>query len=124
MGRHKDTGHALNIIFPEQIEQGRTDRRTLVNSILQVEDLTSTPKVQSMTHALQEIHFVVGKFTFLLQDQVEAVAIDRIIGGFIVCENAKFILMFLDLFGSLCKQENVYACNHTCHKTSTKKKLI
>jgi hypothetical protein len=40
-----------NIIFHVDIEQGRTDRRTLVNSILQVEALTSTPRVQSIMHA-------------------------------------------------------------------------
>ncbi len=51
-----------------------------MNSILQVEALTSTPKVQSIMHALQEIHLVIGKYVFLLQDPVEAVAIDRVIG--------------------------------------------
>ncbi len=96
MGRHTVTGHALNIIFHVYIEQGRTDQRTLVNSILQVEALTSTPKVQSIMHALQEIHFVVGKYVFLLQDRVEAVAIDRVIGRFVVYENDTFILMFIE----------------------------
>jgi hypothetical protein len=45
-----------------------------VNSILQVEALASTPKVQSIMHALQEIHLIIGKYVFLLQDPVEAVA--------------------------------------------------
>ncbi len=52
MGRHVDTGHKLIIIFYVHIEQGRTDRRTLVNFILQVEELTFTPKVQSIMHTL------------------------------------------------------------------------
>jgi hypothetical protein len=60
MGKHTDTGHALNIILYVPIEQGRTNRTTLMNFILQVEALTSTPKVQSIMHALQEIHLVVG----------------------------------------------------------------
>ncbi len=60
MDRHIDTDQSLNIIFHVHIEQGQTDRRTLVNSILQVEALASTPKVQSIMHALQEIHLVVG----------------------------------------------------------------
>jgi hypothetical protein len=52
MRRHTDTGHALNIIFHVHIEQDRIDKRTLVNSILQVEALTSTPKVQSIVYAI------------------------------------------------------------------------
>jgi hypothetical protein len=52
MGGHTDTGHALNIIFHVHIEQGRTDRRTLVDSNLQVEALASTPKVQSIVYAV------------------------------------------------------------------------
>lgn len=90
------TGHPFNDIFHVHIEQGRTDRRALVNSILQVEALASTPKVQSIMHALQEIHLVVGKYVFLLQDPVEAVAIDRVIGRFVVYENATFPLPFLE----------------------------
>ncbi len=90
------TSHPFNEIFHVHIEQGRTDRRTLANSILQVEALASTPKVQSIMHALQEIHLVVGKYVLLLQDSVEAVAIDRVIGRLVVYENAKFILMFLE----------------------------
>ncbi len=45
-------------------------------------------------------------------------AIDRVIGRFVVYENATFILPFLEGFETLCKQENVYACSHACHKTS------
>ncbi len=60
------TGHTFNNNFHVHIEQGRTDRKTLANSILQVEMLTSTSKVQSITHALQEIYFVVGKYALLL----------------------------------------------------------
>jgi hypothetical protein len=90
------TGHPFNDIFHVHIEQGRTDRRTLMNTILQVEALSSTPKVQSIMHALQEIHLVVGKCMFLLQDPAEAVAIDRVIGRFAVYENATFILIFLE----------------------------
>jgi hypothetical protein len=52
MEKHTDTGHTLHIIFHVHIEQGRTDRRTLVNSILQVEELASTPKVQSIVYAV------------------------------------------------------------------------
>ena len=69
-------------------------------------------------HALQEIHLVVGKYVFLLQDPVEAVAIDRVIGRFVIYEDATFILMFIEWFETLCKQENVYACTHACHKPS------
>ncbi len=90
------TGHPFNDIFHVHIEQGRTDRRTLVNSILQVEALASTPEVQSIMHALQEIHLVVGKYVFLLQDPVEAVAIDRVVGRFVVYEDATFTLPFLE----------------------------
>jgi hypothetical protein len=91
-----DTGQSLKIIFHVHIEQGRTDLRTLVNSIFQVEALASTPKVQSIMHALQEIHLVVGKYLFLLQDPVEAVAIDCIVGRLVVYENATLILMFIE----------------------------
>jgi cytochrome c oxidase assembly factor CtaG len=45
-----------------------------VNSILHVKTLTSTAKVQSIIHALQEIHLILGGYMFLLQDPVEAVA--------------------------------------------------
>jgi hypothetical protein len=96
MGKHSDTDHTLHIIFHAHIEQGQTDRRTLLNSILQVEALTSTSKVQSIMHTLQEIHLVVGKYVFLLQDPVEAVAIDRVVGRLVVYENATFILMFIE----------------------------
>ncbi len=48
MGRHTDTGHALHFIFHVHIEQGQTDRRTLVKSILQVEALTSASELQSI----------------------------------------------------------------------------
>jgi hypothetical protein len=51
-----------------------------VNSILQVEALTSTPKVQSIVHALQEIHLVVRKYVFFFHDPVETVEIDRVVG--------------------------------------------
>jgi hypothetical protein len=54
--------------------------RTLVDSILQIEALTSTSKEQSVMHALQEIPLVVRYYAFLFQDPVEAVAIDRVIG--------------------------------------------
>ncbi len=84
MGRHTDTGHALYIVFHLGIEQGRIDRRTLVNSIYKVEALTSTAEIQSIMHALQEIHFVVGKYVFLFQNPVETVAIDRVIGRFVI----------------------------------------
>jgi hypothetical protein len=67
-----------------------------VDSILQVKALSSTPKVQSIMHALQEIHLVVGKYVFLLQDAVEAVAFDRVIGRFVVYKDATFILMFIE----------------------------
>jgi hypothetical protein len=80
MGRHIDIGDALKIIFHVDIKQGQSDRRTLVNSILQVEALSSTVQVQSIMHALEEIQLVIGKYLFLDQDPVEAVAIDRIIG--------------------------------------------
>jgi hypothetical protein len=90
------TGHSFNDIFHVDIEQGRTDRRTLVNSILQVEALASTSEVQSIMHALHEIHLVVGKYIFLLQDPVEAVAIDRVVGRLVVYEDATFSLPFLE----------------------------
>jgi hypothetical protein len=96
MGRHTDTGRALNIILNIHIEQGRTDRRVLVNSILQVEALASTLKVKSIMHALQKIQFVIGKYVFLLQDPVEAVAIDCVIDQFVVYEDATFILMIIE----------------------------
>jgi hypothetical protein len=96
MGRRIDTVITFHIIFHVHIEQGRTDRRTLVNSILQVEVLASTPKVQSIMHAVQEIHLVIGKYAFLLQDPVEAVAIDCVVGRLVVHENATFILIFIE----------------------------
>jgi hypothetical protein len=96
MGRHVDTGHELIIIFYVHIEQGRTDKRTLVNFILQVEEITSTAEVQSIMHALQEIHLVIGRYVFILQDPVEAVMIDDVVGQFLVYEDAIFILMFLE----------------------------
>ncbi len=65
------TGHPFNDIFHVHIEQGRTDWRTLVNSIFRVEALVSTPKVQNIMHALQEIHLIVGYYMFLLQDLFE-----------------------------------------------------
>ncbi len=89
-----------------------------MNSILQVEALTSTSKVQSIMHALQKIHFVVGKYAFLLQDPVKAVAIDRAIGRLVVYKDATFVLIFIELFEMLREQENVYACTHAYHKTS------
>jgi hypothetical protein len=46
------------------------------------------------------------------------VAIDRFVGRFVVYEDATFILMFIEWFEMFCKQENVYACTHACHKTS------
>ncbi len=52
MGRHVDTGHELIIIFYVHIEQDRTDRRILVNFILQVEDLTSTAEAQSIVYTV------------------------------------------------------------------------
>jgi hypothetical protein len=67
-----------------------------VNSILQVEALNSTPKLQSTVYILQEIHLFVGKYAFLLQDLVEAVVIDRAISRFVVYEEATFILIFLE----------------------------
>jgi hypothetical protein len=96
MERHTDTGHTLHIIFHVHIEQGWTDRRTLVNSILQVEALASTPKVRSIMSASYKFHLVLGKFVFLLQDPVEAVAIDRVVGQLVVYEDASFVLMFLE----------------------------
>jgi hypothetical protein len=47
-------------------------------------------------YALQEIHLVVGKYAFLLQDPVEAVAIDHAIGRLVVYERATFILLFIE----------------------------
>jgi hypothetical protein len=52
MGRHADTVHSSKIIFNVHIEQNRADMRTLVNYVLQVEALISTPKVQSILHVL------------------------------------------------------------------------
>jgi hypothetical protein len=53
MGRHVDTGHELNnIIFYVHIEQSQTDRRILVNFILQVEELTFTAEVQSIVYTV------------------------------------------------------------------------
>jgi hypothetical protein len=60
------TGHPFNDIFHVHIDQDWTDRRTVVNSILQVEALTSTAEVQSIMYALQEIHLVIGKNILLL----------------------------------------------------------
>jgi hypothetical protein len=89
------TCHPFNDIFHVHIEQGQTDRRILVNSILQVESLSSTAEVQSIVQALQEIHLVVGKYVFLLEDPVEAVAIDLFIGRFVIYEDTTFILKFI-----------------------------
>jgi hypothetical protein len=47
-------------------------------------------------HVLQEIHLVIGKYAFLLQDPVEAVAIDRVLGRLVVYENAAFTMPFLE----------------------------
>ncbi len=80
MERHTDIDNKLNIIFHVHIEQGRCDRRTLVNSILQVEELTFTAEAQSIVNALLKFHFFTRKNMFLLQDPVEAVAIKYIIG--------------------------------------------
>ncbi len=55
---------------------------------------------------------------FLLQDPVEAVAIDRVVSRLVVYKDTTFILMFLEWFETLRKQENVYACTHAFHKTS------
>jgi hypothetical protein len=41
--------------FHVYVEQGRTDRKTLVNSIFQVEALASIAEVQKIVHALYEI---------------------------------------------------------------------
>jgi hypothetical protein len=43
---------------------------TLLNSILHVEALNYTAEVQNIVYALQEIHLVVGKYLFLLQDPI------------------------------------------------------
>ncbi len=66
IGRYSDTGQVLNIIYHLHIEQGRTNRRTLVDSILQVEALNFKSKLEYIVHALQEIHLVVGNYVFLL----------------------------------------------------------
>jgi hypothetical protein len=96
MGRHTDTGHALYIIFHVHIQKCWTDRKTLVDSIFQVEALTSTAEVQSIMHFFQEIHLIIRKYLFILQDLVETVAIDRVIGRFLVCYDSKFILTLLE----------------------------
>jgi len=89
-----------------------------VNSILQVEAFASTAKVQGIMHALQEIHLIIGKYSLLLQDPVEAVAIDRVVSRLVVYKNATLTLLLLERSESLSEQENVYACAHACHKTS------
>jgi hypothetical protein len=91
MLRHSDTGIALHIIFHVRIEQGWSDRRALVDSILELEALSSTAEVQRIVHALNEIHLAVAKYMFLLQDPVEAVAIGRVLGRFVVYEDSRFI---------------------------------
>jgi hypothetical protein len=49
MGRHTDTVKSLNIIFHKYIEKSRrTDKRTLVNSILQIDALISTAEVKNI----------------------------------------------------------------------------
>jgi hypothetical protein len=93
-------------------EQGRTGRRALVNSILQVEAFASTAKVQGNMHALQEIHLIIGQYLILFQDPVEAVAIDRVISRFVVYKDATLTLLFLERSQTLREQENVYACAH------------
>ncbi len=65
-----------------------------MNSILQVEALTSTPKVQSIVHALQEIHLVVRKYVFFFHDPVETVEIDRVVGWLVVYKDPGFFLKF------------------------------
>ncbi len=55
---------------------------------------------------------------FFLQDSVEAVAIDCVVGRFVIYEDAAFILIFIEWFETLYKQENVYAFTHASHKTS------
>jgi hypothetical protein len=96
MVRHIDTVISFHIIFHLHTEEGRTDRRILVKSILQIEALTSTSKVQSIMHTLQKIHLVVRKYVFFLQDPVEAVTIDPVIGRLLVYEEATFVLVFLE----------------------------
>jgi hypothetical protein len=75
--------HTLHIILNIHIEQVWIDRRTLVNSILQVEALTSTTEVQCLLNALyNKLYQKIGKDIFLLQDLVEAVVIDRFMERF------------------------------------------
>ncbi len=95
------TGHPFNNIFHLDIEHGRNDRRTLVNSILQVEAWFSRAKVQSTMYALQKIHLVVGHYVFLFQDPIEVVVIDRAIGRFVVYEDVKFTFPLLEWFETL-----------------------
>jgi hypothetical protein len=58
--------------------------------------LTFTAEVQGIMQTLQEIHLAIRKYMFILQDLVEAVAIDCVVGRFVVYENVTFILMFLE----------------------------
>jgi hypothetical protein len=118
MKRPTDNDQTLNIIFNVHIEQDQADKITLVNSILQLEAFSSTFELQSIMHIFQEIYLIIRKCMFLLQDSVEAVAIDDVISLFVVYEDATFILMFFDRFETLCKQDNVYTCTHVCQKTS------
>ncbi len=67
-----------------------------MSSILPVEMLTFTAEVQGIMQTLQEIHLAIRKYMFILQDLVEAVAIDCVVGRFVVYENVTFILMFLE----------------------------
>jgi hypothetical protein len=60
-----------------------------------------------MIHALQEIHLIIGKYVFLLQDLVETVAIDCVISRLVVYKDATFILIFLDSSQTLGEHENV-----------------
>jgi hypothetical protein len=46
-------------------------------------------------YVLQEIHLIVREYVFLLQDTLEAAAIDRVISRFVVYKDEPFILMFL-----------------------------
>jgi hypothetical protein len=118
MGRHIDTDHTLHIIFHVDIEQGRTDRRALVNSILQVEVFASAAKVQGIMHSLHKIHLIISKYLLLLQDPVKAVVIDRVVSRLVVYKDATFILIFLERSQALGVKDNVYACAHACRKAS------
>ncbi len=95
MGRHIYRP-PFNYIFHVNIEQDQTDGRNLVYSILQLEALSSTAEVQSIMHALQEIHLVNRNYMFILHNPVETVEVDRVIGRFVVYKDATFILMFLE----------------------------